>query len=186
MFPGKKTVLLKLALHYLSYRKSDLWKGAVAGGIGGLAGSGMMTLGQWAISRRQNGVENSPQAVREQTAEADPAAKVAAAMAGKITCVEPGPEGRKGGGALVHYAFGSGIGAVYGAVSELLPAARYAAGVPFGAAVWVAADLAAVPALSPSSAPQKVPLKQHAQMLGMHLAYGLATEIVRRQVRRAL
>jgi len=185
MFLRKKTAW-QIMTRYIAHRKDDLWKGAVAGAIGGLAGSGAMKLGQWALSPgKHNGLENSPQELREKTDE-DPTAQVATVLTEKVARIEPGPRAIKVGGALVHYAFGSGLGAVYGAVSELVPAARYAAGAPFGAAVWAAADLAAVPALGLSKPPNRIPVKQHVQMLGMHIAYGLATDTVRRYMRRAL
>lgn len=189
MFLNKKTAL-KIALYYmsrkLSRKRNDVLRGALAGAIGGLAGSGVMKMGEMVLSHvRQNG-GGSPQQVREQSIEQDPAVKVAAAATQKMTHREPGEKSRKLGGALVHYGFGTGVGALYGAVSELAPASGYAAGAPFGAAVWAAADLAAVPVFGLSQPPNRIPLKQHAQMLGMHVAYGLTTETVRRYMRHVI
>ena len=191
MFLRKRTVF-KIMTAYLAHKQDDLWRGAVAGAIGGLAGSGVMQLGQWALaSRKQNG--GSPQQIREQntqgqtpTIEEEPTVKVATAVTQKVAHTEPGPKAKTIGGTLVHYAFGSGLGAVYGAVSELLPAVTYAEGAPFGAAVWAAADLGAVPAFGLSRPPHRVPVSKHAQMLGMHVAYGLTTDTVRRAMRHVL
>jgi len=188
MFLRKRT-MLKIVTCYVAHRKDDLWRGAVAGAIGGLAGSGIMQLGQWALSsRKQNGgmPGSSPQEIREQNPPEDPTVKVATAVTQKIAHTEPSPKAKNVGGMLVHYAFGSGVGALYGAVSELVPGTTYAAGAPFGAALWAAADLAAVPAFGLSRPPARVPVKQHAQMLGMHLAYGLATDTVRRYMRHVI
>lgn len=180
----RKRMLLKLVAFYLARKRKTLWRGAVAGAVGGLAGAGIMQLGQVALARRNGG--GSPQEVREQNMEEDPASKLVTTVARKVVHHEPASITKKVGGSLVHYAFGSGVGAMYGAVSELLPAARYARGAPFGAALWAAADLAAVPAFRLSSPPQRIPLKQHAQMLGMHVAYGLTTDTVRRYMREVL
>jgi putative membrane protein len=186
MFFTKRTGL-KLLTYYLAHKKDDIWRGAVAGAIGGLVGSGLMKVGQMALSsRKQNGNESSPQGVREGGGFEDPTVKVATVVSEKVMQSELSANGKKAGGALVHYLFGSGVGAVYGVVSELVPAARIGIGAPFGAAVWAAADLASVPALGLSKPPNRFPMRMHAQMLGMHVAYGLATETVRRYVREAL
>jgi putative membrane protein len=186
MFFNKRTGL-RILTYYLEHKRDDVWKGAIAGAIGGLVGSGLMQAGQMAFSaRKQNQQESSPQAVREGTTPEDPTVKVATVIAEKVMKTELSPNGRKAGGALVHYVFGSSLGAAYGVMMELVPFARSGAGVPFGAAVWAAADLASVPALGLSKAPNQITISKHAQMLGMHVAYGLATEAVRRYVRDAL
>ncbi len=187
MFLRKKTIL-QIAAHYFAYKRDDLWKGAVCGAIGGMAGSGVMHLGQWALSRKHNGasLQGSPQQIYEQSKEEEPTVKVATAVTQKVAKMEPGPTAKKVGGTLVHYAFGSGVGAVYGVLSELIPGTTFAAGAPFGAALWAAADIGAVPALGLSKPPKHVPLKQHAEMLGMHVAYGLTTDTVRRYMRQVI
>lgn len=177
-----------MAARYFAHKRDDIWRGAVAGAIGGLAGSGAMKLGQWALSsRKHNG--GPPQAftqeIREQSKD-EPTVQVATAVTQTLAHKEPSPKAKSIGGALVHYAFGSGVGALYGAVSELVPQTTYAAGAPFGAALWAAADLAAVPAFGLSKPPHRVPVKQHAEMLGMHVVYGLTTDTVRKYLRHVI
>jgi putative membrane protein len=89
-------------------------------------------------------------------------------------------------GAVVHYAFGVATGGLYGAIAELKPATTTGAGLPFGAAVWLITDEIIVPALGLSKPPTKYALSTHAYSIASHLVYGLTTEIVRREVRRAL
>jgi putative membrane protein len=89
-------------------------------------------------------------------------------------------------GAIAHYAMGATSGAIYGSVAEVAPAATAAEGLPFGAAVWVIADEAVVPALGLSKPANEYPLSIHAYALASHLVFGLTTEIVRRNIRRAL
>jgi len=71
-------------------------------------------------------------------------------------------------------------GAIYGAVSEVLPLATAGFGTLFGTAVWLAADEVAVPALGLGPTPVELPLSHHAQYLGGHLIYGAITDAVRR------
>src|SRR5215831_9326800 len=54
------------------------------------------------------------------------------------------------------------------------------------AAVWLIADEIIVPALGLSKPPTKYPLSTHASSIASHLVYGMTTEIVRREIRRAL
>ncbi|MCA1579509.1 MAG: DUF1440 domain-containing protein [Acidobacteria bacterium] len=89
-------------------------------------------------------------------------------------------------GVLAHYAMGAGSGAVYGAVTEMMPGATVAQGLPFGVAVWLIADEGIVPAVGLSRKPTDYPASIHAFAFAAHLVYGFTTEVVRRAVRRAL
>ncbi len=53
---------------------------------------------------------------------------------------------KKPAGAVVHYAFGTATGGLYGALAEVSPQVTMAAGLPFGAAFWLIADEITVPA----------------------------------------
>ena len=88
--------------------------------------------------------------------------------------------GKRLGGSMVHYGFGALTGALYGVSSELQPAAAAAAGLPFGAAVWLIADEVGVPLAGFAGPPTEYPLARHASALGSHLAFGLTLEGVRR------
>jgi hypothetical protein len=59
-------------------------------------------------------------------------------------------------GQVLHYTFGTATGALYGSLAEALPVLTTAAGVPFGAVVWLLADEIAVPALA---SPSRLPIK---------------------------
>lgn len=89
-------------------------------------------------------------------------------------------------GALAHYAMGATSGAIYGAAAEVLPLSTSGEGVPFGVAVWAIADEAVVPALGLSKPGSAYPLSTHVYAIASHVVFGVTTEIVRRQVRRAL
>jgi uncharacterized membrane protein YagU involved in acid resistance len=52
--------------------------------------------------------------------------------------------------------------------------------------VWLLADEGIVPALGLSKGPKDYPLSTHAYAFASHLVYGIATEVVRSALRRAL
>ena len=57
-----------------------------------------------------------------------------------------------------------------------------AAGLPFGAAVWIVADEIGVPLAGLSKPPTEYPLRDHASAFAAHLVFGVTTEGVRRLV----
>jgi hypothetical protein len=82
---------------------------------------------------------------------------------------------------LVHYLFGAGVGAIYGAYAERRKTDSSGAG--FGTTVWLVADEIAMPFLGLSESTTRRPLEMHLQSLVAHLAYGTVTEMTRRSVR---
>jgi hypothetical protein len=93
---------------------------------------------------------------------------------------------KKIGGTAVHYALGTCVGGLYGAVAEVAPKVSSGAGLPFGAIFWLVVDEGAVPLLRLSKGRTAYPLSTHAYALSSHFVYGLIAEIVRRVIRRAL
>ncbi|MCA1601974.1 MAG: DUF1440 domain-containing protein [Acidobacteria bacterium] len=89
-------------------------------------------------------------------------------------------------GPAVHYAFGTSVGGLYGAVAEVMPEVKVGAGLPFGAVFWLVADETAVPLLGLSKSPTEYPPSTHVYALASHFVYGLTTEVVRRAVRSVL
>lgn len=186
-------------------KRSDPLKGMIAGAAGGLVASWVMNQFQALLSRMTHGVERphgaqalqqgSPRhglarVLRERGSdrEADNAAvRTAVVVSERLFGVELAEREKKEiAGAVIHYSFGVATGSLYGVAAEMLPAATAGAGLPFGAAVWVVADEMVVPAIGLSKPPTEYPLSTHAYALASHLVYGLMTEIVRREVRRAL
>lgn len=109
-------------------------------------------------------------------------------IADKVTVAATGGqhlsmEGERKGGPIVHYAFGTLAGAVYGGMAEYSSAVRAGFGTAFGAALFLGADVVAVPALHLSSPPGEYPLKSLANPLVAHLVYGTATELARKVLR---
>jgi putative membrane protein len=85
-------------------------------------------------------------------------------------------EEKKKAGALVHYGFGTAMGAIFGAMLESRPRdiRRHPAlsGLGFGSLLFVGADEIAVPALKLSGKPGETPLGDHVYGLASHLVYG--------------
>lgn len=165
--------------------------GAVAGAVGGILGSWMMVQ----FNHLVGGIEENQQRASHRRESASPnehdgtisdepaSLKVASLASEKITGEPLSERGKEIAGPVFHYGFGAVAGAVYGLTAEFNPEATAAAGLPFGAAVWLVADEAALPLTGLSAPPTEYPLSRHASALGTHLVFGLTVEAVRRAVR---
>lgn len=185
-------------------RAEDVAKGMVAGMIGGFVASLVMNQFQQALHKlmegeeRGHGAQSAQQGaprhgagelLRERgvdSADDDATERTASAISVGVFDHELTESEKESAGTAVHYAFGTGTGAFYGTVAELLPEASAGLGVPFGAAVWLAADEGMVPLLGLSKSPTEYPLTTHLYSLASHFVYGLTTEVVRRAVRDRL
>jgi len=86
----------------------------------------------------------------------------------------------------VHYAFGTTMAAIYGTLVESAPKLTVGWGIPFGAALWLAAHVITVPALGLSESVTESALGPEAVEFGAHLVYGTAAEQLRRFIRTCL
>ena len=113
--------------------------------------------------------------------ESEPSTVKAANKVSQAAADEPLPEPYKEpAGQAVHYAFGGLLGVAYGAVTTAWPRTATGFGVPFGAAVWAAADEIGVPAAGLSKPPTESPPSTHAYSFLSHLVFGAALEGSRR------
>lgn len=162
-------------------KDKSVWKGAVAGLAGGIAGTLAMTAFQSFWSRAQSESPNGHGPTEE------PATVKAACDIAQRVFHRPLTEGEKGhAGLMVHYGFGAMSGAFYGALSELSPVTRMGAGLVFGSGLFVTADEVLVPLLGWSGAPQKYPVTSHLYGWASHAVYGVSSELARRMVRSRL
>jgi hypothetical protein len=84
---------------------------------------------------------------------------------------------KKKGAVAVHYAFGSGWGAVYGVLAESIIGMRSVPGaLLFGTGVWIAGDNLILPAFRLAGPPGKYPPRNHVYALAAHWAYGLGVQ----------
>jgi uncharacterized membrane protein YagU involved in acid resistance len=161
-----------------------IWRGMIAGLVGGVIAAGAMSV-------VHKGLVGIIPATRQPAPEAnqqdeDATVKVAAGIT-RWLLRRPLPEDRKPlAGHVVHYAFGGGVGALYGAVATVAPRVTAAVGLPFGVAVWLGAHVIAVPALGLAAPPTRQSPAKEAMEFFLHLVYGVLTETVRRLVHRAL
>jgi uncharacterized membrane protein YagU involved in acid resistance len=184
-------------------REVDVWKGLAAGIVGGLVASWVMNQFQSMWSRHTEGIEKphgaqalkpsggheavdeirrAPHANTEE--QEDATEKIASAVSEKIFDHQLAKDEKELAGAVVHYAYGTLMGALYGVATEFVPQVGAGAGLPFGAVFWVAADEIAVPLLGLAEEPDEYPLSTHAYALCSHLVYGLTAEAVRRTLRQ--
>ena len=177
----------------------NVWKGLAAGLIGGLVASWTMNRFQDGWSRLSQGNQRSPSGQRllrsrqpesaEQRIvepEDDTTVKTASAISEGVFDHKLTQREKKIAGTAVHYALGTGVGGLYGAVAEVAPNVTTGAGLPFGAVFWLVVDEGAVPILSLSKGPTQYPLATHVYALASHFVYGVTTELVRRVVLKAL
>ncbi len=90
--------------------------------------------------------------------------------------VQRGPVQNKArAGRVVHYAFGSAWGGLYGILAGTFPnAVTLKGGVVFGLAVWAVSDDLLLPWFKLSAWPHRYPVKTHLYAMAAHAAYGAA------------
>ncbi|MGQ0561115.1 MAG: DUF1440 domain-containing protein [Gemmatimonadota bacterium] len=88
-------------------------------------------------------------------------------------------------GAGLHWAFGIGMGALYGWLRHRRPEASAGYGLLFGAAFFLLVDEGANTALGITPPPNRFPWQAHARGLVGHLVYGAAAESLLRGADRA-
>jgi hypothetical protein len=93
----------------------------------------------------------------------------------KLRGEEPSRERGAQLGWTVHWGYGLAVGGLFGLLERRLPVDGLSAGLGYGAALWLLGDELAVPMLGLSKGPTAHPPRVHAQALGAHLVYGLAT-----------
>jgi putative membrane protein len=164
------------------HANSHLLKHVVAGATAGLAGAWAMDCFQNLLSKATAESNRNGQQGQQQEEEEPTTVKTADAIAVAITG-HPIPKDQKAAaGAAVHYAFGTAVGAIYGAAAARTPDVAAWVGLPFGATVWLVSDEMGVPLSGLAKAPDEYPLSTHASALASHLVYGITTEVVRRLV----
>lgn len=150
-------------------RERSLWKGLAAGLIGGLAGAGVKMLVEKMVPPRSFGSRTPPETLAEQ-------------IAGHHL-----PEGqRHAAGNAIRAGFGAAAGAVYGAMVEEEPTIGAWRGAAFGVALNKMTHESLLPKMGLTSLKEAQPARERVSHWVSHAFYGLATEAVRRAVRRVL
>ena len=173
--------------------KGNVAKGALAGVVGGLAGTYAMNHFQSWWTRWMHDVQPQSAAGKhdarewQELTEGRNANEMAASTIADHTVGRPLTRNElKAGAAAVHFAFGAAMGGIYGALWEISPRTRQVGGAGFGTAVWAAADEVALPIVGLSRPSTEHPPERHAHAFAAHIVYGVTTEVVRRGVRAML
>lgn len=156
-------------------RRRSLWKGLLAGALGGFVGSFAMSQFHSLVVPR---VQTSSRRDKD-----DSTVLAGSAISQVFFHHELTGRERKIAGPIVHYAFGASMGAVYAALVERMPGARAGWGVPFALVLWMGAHVITVPALGLSEPITRSTLEAEGAEFGAHLVYGAATEAIRRFAR---
>jgi putative membrane protein len=157
-----------------------VWKGMAAGAAGGLAASWTMNRFQslWAAAAKNLSHKQG----EGQKPDEDATVKTARALSRRLLHHDLTEDQKKWVGPVVHYAFGTLAGTIYGAFAGKASLARAGFGAAYGSAVWLAADEVAVPAFGLSKSSRERPASSHVQELAAHVVYGVTTDLVRRAI----
>jgi uncharacterized membrane protein YagU involved in acid resistance len=156
----------------------------VAGAIGGLAASWVMNQFITAAMKVQEAAKSPAEKQQQQAQQPqqqeseDSTMKVADAVTWLVTGHHLSKQGKQKGGPIVHYAFGTLMGALYGTLASLSETATAGAGLAFGTGLFIAADEVMVPALVTGQFPTKEPASSQLTYYAAHLVYGTTTELV--------
>jgi putative membrane protein len=162
-----------------------IWRGILAGLVGGVIAAGAMSIVYKGLVAIGSG-SRQPMASANEGQDEDATVKVADGIM-RWLLRRPLPEDKKPlASNIVHYAFGAGVGALYGGFATVAPRVTMALGLPFGVVVWLGAHVIMVPALGLAASPTRQPLSKEALEFLLHLVYGAVTELVRRLIRQAL
>lgn len=152
-----------------THAERSVFKGALAGLIGGLAGSGAKIVAEKFLPPRVQGQTPPPIALAEQVAGRPlPAGQQQLAMQ------------------AIHWAFGALAGAVYGALVEYEPSLGAWRGAAFGITLNRFTHESLLPRMGLAAPTGQQPAQERISEWVTHAAYGVATDLVRRQVRKGL
>ena len=159
-------------------------RGMLAGAIGGFVAAWVMNGFISGAMKVQETMKSPEEKQREQSQnpqnEEDSTMKVADTVAWLATGQHLSKEGKQKGGPIVHYAFGTLMGSLYGGLVALSDSAKAGAGTAFGTGLFIAADEIMVPALGLSKPPTQQAISDQLTHYAAHLVYGTTTELVRR------
>ena len=156
-------------------RRRNLWKGFLAGALGGFVGSFVMN--------QFHSLVLSPAKTSSQQNKEDSTVLAGSAISQTLFHHELTEQEKKIVGPAVHYAFGASMAGVYATLVEWEPATRAGWGLPFGIAIWLGAHVITVPALSLSEPITRSTRSAEAAEFGSHLIYGAVAEAVRCLIR---
>ena len=148
-------------------RKPSVFKGFLAGAIGGLVGAAAKAAGEAVYPPRTQG-QIPPPAVLVNRIAGRPLSETEEEVSVQA----------------IHWGFGALAGGVYGALAEYQPAVTGRLGANFGLTLCGMTHASALPMMGLTESPGNQPAREHASELVTHAIYGVTTELVRRVARR--
>jgi Protein of unknown function (DUF1440) len=179
-------------------KRHSLWKRYLAGVAGGAAGTlamGLYMRGMKSLkgAEAQNGGsqgqprEHDVSLVAPQHGEGESAtAAVGRILYRKIARKEAPPETSQKLGNVVHWSYGIKMGGTYGLIRKPGRKLDILSGAAYGAGLWALGDEVALPLLGLAEGPKAYPKSLHAETLGAHIVYGVATAAATQLIERAL
>ncbi len=143
--------------------------GAVIGLIGGVVATGPMTVAMILWHKRLPASERYPLPPREITMKLARSAGVAHEMSS---------EARSAATLIAHFGYGGAAGAIYGAVSDKIPAPTVVKGIAAGLVLWIGSYLGLLPGTGILKAATDHPARRNLLMIGSHLVWGTAMAAV--------
>jgi len=150
-------------------RKRSVLKGALAGLVGGIVGSGAKVVAEKIYPPRNAGETAPPVALAEQVA------------GHRLT-----PGQRDVAMKSIHWTFGALAGAVYGVAVEFEPRAASWRGAAFGLALNKMTHESLLPKMGLAEDPVRQRTQERQSEWVTHAVYGITTDLVRRIVRKGL
>lgn len=144
-------------------------RGFLAGLVGGIVGSGVKILAEQMFPPRLEGQTPPPVVLAEH-------------VAGRRLPEDERRLALQG----IHFIFGAVAGAVYGAMVEVEPSLGAWRGAAFGITLNRMTHETVLPKIGLTASPSRKPTQERISEWVTHAAYGVATETVRRAVRRTL
>ncbi len=176
-------------------RKPEWWKRYLIGVAGGLAGTAAMSLYMKGIKSLHNPQQNKQASApsehdvsvigrQHQNGESATAA-IGRILYKTVKGREPDEQTKNKLSSFVHWGYGTDMGAAYALLRGRKTHLDWAGGLAYGAALWFAGDEIAVPLLGLAEGPKGYPKSLHAETLGAHLVYGVATAAATQLLERA-
>ena len=147
----------------------SLTKGVLAGLAGGLAGAGAKMLAEHFFPPRTEGQTPPPVVLAEQVTQ-----RSLDARERDVTLQ------------TIHFVFGALAGAIYGALVEYEPSLGAWRGAAFGITLNRITHESVLPKMGLTAPTQQQPTQERISEWVTHAVYGVATDSVRRMVRRGL
>lgn len=150
-------------------RNTSIYKGALAGFVGGLAGAAAKAAAEKLFPPRVDGQQPPPVVLAEKAAG------------------HPLPHGERIAASQgMHWAFGALAGAAYGAVVEFKPSVGSWKGAAFGLGIKRMTHDSTLPQMGAEAPKEDQPPQERISEWVTHAVYGVVTELVRGQVRKRL